>query len=261
MTPQPTETKFTAARLWAAAIKKYEIDWNGPNDRAFFCKVKYGPGPTADDLKSFFTEYNIQRTLPEEKRVDLYNEVKNKTSDVTNRGNLSHRAKCLFSLVVNDKNERNTKWDWKKKQGQTSKKKSTPKSAISKLSWFVDPNCWTMYDSYAVRAMERRNDRNGRIEKLNFNEFYKRLDDLNVGPLMSKLHDFLLESNSFNEDDVFGSRVVDKAFWIMGSHDYYKMVSEVAEEKYLALGHTIAGCEEATSLQSHLNERWGVPVQ
>jgi len=256
MTPENQETKFTASRLWAAALEEHEQSWTRKykysklnlNDRSFhdLCKGELHPGDAGKILKEFFTEYGIARTLPACKRVEFFEQIKQVTKRLDETTILNRMS--ALKKITDDSDH------WK-----FNSKPANPVSAASKISWFINPTDWTMFDSYAVRAIEKLN-KNSQVVALKFPTFYSRIDCLKVPTLIQRADDLIQADADVKSAKLHGSRVFDKLLWIMGSHDYYKSVSRPFDEKYLNFGAGMIEKNNCT-FHSHLNERWGVPIQ
>ena len=258
MAHQRKETLFTIDRLWAASLKLHEEDWDKPykcsklSDRLFFdfCNKNIQGLDARFTLNKFFSEYGVARTLHEDWRESFFEIIRDVSVSQRCAG-FHERQKTLDKALINGKEK------WKFKSG----KKAYPKSAASKISWFVAPSNWTIYDSYAVRALETIKDDTNRIERLNFETFYKRLESLNVLQLEKAISKELELNIDFSKKQLLGSRVIDKMLWIMGSHDYFKRVSSNLEEKYLSFAQALLANHRCHALNLHLMNRWGVAIK
>ena len=250
-----TETRFTIARLWAAALEEHQKTWR-LGDKQYHCDFKGKRIPKAERISEFLKAFEVARTLPNKKVEEFFHEVSTATTHYSNQPTMSCRAGAIVSVIGDGE-----KWAFmKKSEPDTISKRSRPFSAASKLSWFIDPINWTLFDSYALRALEEKRE-NENIVRLNFQSFYKRLDELKAADLITAIDCLLKKDEYFSHQELIGSRVLDKMLWIMGSHDYYRIVSGDICVKCLTIGTKIAKEFKYHGLHSHLNKRWGVPKQ
>jgi hypothetical protein len=153
---------------------------------------------SASSAKRIADEYRVTRTLPANTYGLIANEI-NKLALSFESSNLTVRAGlCL----------------------KTAKKlhhKNIPKSATSKLVWFIAPRGWTMYDKFAAKGVGIKNT----IDPSSFICFYAALDAAGFTMVLEEVRNVL---NHNGLADLLAERIVD---WLLMGRGRRRKQSEV----------------------------------
>ncbi|WP_159946330.1 hypothetical protein [Rhizobium sp. 18065] len=113
-------------------------------------------------------------------------------------------------------------------------------SGVTKLVWFVSPRHWTMFDSYAARAVKTKNSATGHqtvpfSTKQRGIDFYKRLQFAGFETLATDVNHWLSDAPApFHL--LSGERVIDAYLWQHGAKEIRPSAEETAECHLTGLG-------------------------
>ncbi|MDA9980179.1 hypothetical protein N9E38_01915 [Yoonia sp.] len=150
---------------------------------------------------------------------------------------------------------------FKNEAGNVSKT-SLPLSAASKIAWCRSPKNWTIFDSYAYDAIKpksfpkfsyKRKIEDGSIKKMV--RFYQRVGELGFGPFTSRVAQIL---DDIDKEELNGSRVFDKALYIMGSSTPYRWLRDVDCPKALDFGKRAWDDTADLGLFDHFEQKFGL---
>lgn len=229
----PKETMFTFRNLWAAAIVDHLKHWDGSKT----AQVEYGASWLPDSyfqeklcsgfergeieiepMRKAMIQYSVVRSVKKDRRerlaMKLFELCKTWPNDLVSR-----------SRLISDASE------WLKENQVTH---TGFHSGLSKLIWFIKPDYWTMYDSFAYRALAPEDDLayqalpsssdNPHKSANRSEKFYFRLNQLGFCELCDNIRP-ALENGGLQR--LYPERIVDKSLWILGSHHYYRHIFDV----------------------------------
>ena len=237
----PTDEERTAynfVNLWAAALQLHEQTMrhaaSGKVNRSdeYFLRAFSQKSSVSDEtLNALLSEYGVARSFPNKNR-DFRRITLNCVISFhhTGRDNSLHeRAKALLASVT------------KKTESLGD---SVPVSAITKIAWFDSPRGWIIYDSRTKSALGTSN----------WSAYYRKLDELDATEWLQAVRNSVLKERK----DVFAERVLDKALYILGGPDNYKVIARHHSRRALKVGEEISALEESRKLQDFLRDRFGL---
>lgn len=248
---------YTIERLWAAAAtlalhelerpnktKKNDADWR----EWFMSKDLRKPLNAAQDeiLRNFLTAYQLPRYFGRDGSPspgDVFFFAKEATGGWRDCG-LSDKAHLLIGELPGRCYD---------KARQKVQKKG-PESAVSKLAWFFSPERWTLFDSRAASAWGNKS----------FLGFFSDLETKGFDcfcDIADREIAAIRPSKADNSDRLYGSRVLDKALYILGGIDNYKWLalfdsSEIHKKMPAKVREEVQGlgCEIGKSISTELQK-------
>ncbi len=224
---------FSCTRLWALALNEHDVTWRQTpettgkrhSDATYLGMFQNSSSlMEKETLKDFLVEYGLHR-----------------------RSNYLELAKTEIDLI----RVQTRLWDGSTTlvERAESLKKIKGDSRKSKLAWFLNPTGWTIFDSYVSTAMGK-----GR-KRIGFHGYYQQLQDFGYDDFCQ------FSSVDLKEKGLYLERVVDKLLWIMGSHNYFKRVTDfVPTDAQIEFSKSVQQHPFVSNLNSHLNLNWGIAL-
>lgn len=168
---------------------------------------------SAANVKSIGRAYSVTRTLPktcEEVAISI-NQLHQRTLD----GGLVKIAEACVETAKEIHSDRQ------------------PRSAVSKLLWFVRPKGWTMYDRFATIGLDVKSD-DGEQQ---FRDFYSRLEKQGFGELVTSFRSRLAK---FRLPELLAERVVDWELMRRGGLPSFHSASDWTECALQTFGEQVS---------------------
>ncbi len=191
---------MNSRNLVLAAVAEHAKTFNenprNRSDKRFLLEVSKG-GFTADLVAEAAAEYKVARQLPKEVkslRSFVATTVNELVDDRWSEGDLSFKAN-ICNRAAEEIFEK----------GATGR----PVSLVSKLAWFLSPTDWTRFDSQAADALGICSGG----PTVRAQAYYCSLDQRGFDELSHLLN------QEMQPHGLYGTRVIDKALWILGLTD------------------------------------------
>lgn len=185
--------------------------WWASHDLAYLRRIDRGGGLDADLVRSISKEYGVARGIRREKddlngeinlrrAQTIADEVNSRYADLANSEDVSTRFTVCLDIVdqlksTSDAEEAITPHDFV--------------SGISKLSWFVAPEGWTMFDRLAAQALGIKSGSARDKAKT----FYEQLESLKFVELTRRMN-AALERDGIADEHFYAERIVDQYLWL-----------------------------------------------
>ena len=229
---------YSLVNLWASAYSLHQrtmrenVFGNFNRSDDFFLRAFSGSATISDQVvNDFLAEYQVVRSFPkgrQDYRTQIVNYVISRSSQ-RNTCSLHSRAVYLLEKLP--------------KIGKALNMVK-PISAATKLAWFVSPRDWMIYDSRAANTLDVRD----------WERFYRKLDEFQSLAWFEAVREKALR----NQDGIFAERILDKALYILGGTDSYKVISRPHSYEALNTGRIIARLEESGMISSFLQQKFGL---
>ncbi|WP_318912731.1 hypothetical protein [Shinella zoogloeoides] len=186
--------------------------WWASHDLAYLERIEGTKGLDFDLVQSIAKDYGIARGIRKEKsdpdgsrnrqRAHIIADAVNRRRDgFTSERSLTDRFELCLEIV----DELNRRSD-----AAEAITHNDFVSGISKLSWFVAPKSWTMFDRLAAEAIGVKSG----SARDKATRFYQHLDDTGFVKLASDMRSALPDSDRF-----YPERIVDQYLWLSASQE------------------------------------------
>lgn len=190
--------------------------WWASHDLAYLRRIARGGGLDADLVRAISKEYGVARGIRREnddpdgeinlrRAQRIADEVNNRYTDLAKSEDMSKRFDVCLAIVGHLRSRSETE------------EAITPNdfvSGISKLSWFVAPKGWTMFDRLAAQALGIKSGSARDKAK----RFYEQLESSQFVELTGRMN-AALQRDGIAEEHFHAERIVDQYLWLSAIKD------------------------------------------